>query len=338
MGMTVTYAEGRDLITIPKVMAKAQGIHDKASAAIETSSAFLEAVDTLTGKVSNSVKDAFGTMGFVGAFNAVFAIPSLINNIAKAVRTSSVVERVKSVFKAVLDVGSLWMGANGILNGLKSVGVIAESALSWTAIVNAVLFPLQIISLGLDAHNLAESTKERNELLAKIRPTGLAKYTVSDLTEGCRYIVQNHERLRKTLHLSKGTTLDVRAQKLFERLERSDGGAKEDAIAFMKILRTRINTKYNLEVAGLAAKTAGVVIAGVSFFVPPNPVTWGLAGVCGVASLLIFGLEKVLLNKDPFSAPRDVWHAKLAHKVREGFGGVTNLVERISLKTLRCVQ
>lgn len=323
-----------ELFELPEVFHQVKAVHETAAAAVDIASSAMTAVDTLTGKVSDSVKNVFGALGFVGGAGAIFTIPSLINNISKAIRASSLVERVKSAFRALLDGGALWNAANGILGGLQSVGVIAAKAISWTSIVNIALFPLQAISIALDTHQLVELREERNKLLSYIRPHGLAKYTISDLTRACKHVADNHESLRETLNLSEAADLGRRAQSLYDRLISSQEQVttKDDAIAFMKILRRRIHTKYNLEVAGLSAKVAGVVVAGVSLFVPPNPITWGIAGVFGIASLAIAGLGKLLLNDDPFSGPRDVWYSKLAHKIREGFGAMTDAAERLSLK------
>ena len=318
-----------ELFEIPEVFQHVKAVHDTASVAVDIASSVMTAVDTLTGKVSNSVKTVFGALGFVGGAGAIFTIPSLINNVSKALRASSVVERVKSAFRAVLDGGALWNAANGIIGGLKSVGVIAANALSWISIVNIALFPLQAITIGLDVDQLAELSEEKNKLLAKIRPHGHASYSVRDLTEACSYVRENHKRLREILQLSEASELDRLAQRLYDRLVvgTEEVSARHDAVEFMKILKRRIHTKYNLEVAALSAKVAGVVAAGVSLFVPVNPVTWGIAGAFGIASLATAGIGAFLLNDDPFSGPADVWYSKFAHKIRQGFGVITDAIE-----------
>ena len=48
--------------------------------------------------------------------------------------------------------------------------------------------------------------------------------------------------------------------------------------------------------------------------------------------LLIDRLGKLLLNKDPFSAPRDVWYAQLADKVREHAGRLTDAISARQLQ------
>ncbi len=113
---------------VPKIVQKAQGVHDKAGMAIEATGNFVDVLDGLTGKVSNSVKQVFGAMAFVGALNIVFAIPSFISNVSKAVLGSSLVERVKSAFRAAADISTAWLGTNAIFMGLKSVGVIGSES------------------------------------------------------------------------------------------------------------------------------------------------------------------------------------------------------------------
>ena len=327
-------AVNNDIIQMPKIMRQAKVVHETTTTVVDISTTFVEVVATTTGRVSDSVKHTFGALSFVGGLNVIFTIPSLINNVAKAIRASSIIDRIINAFRAAMDGFALWTTANVIINGLRCFGVIAAKALSWIPLVNIILFPLQFGTVGLDSLEISDLRKERDGLFSKIRPRGLAKYTVEDLTCGCKYIVANSERIRKTMQLSKNTDIQGRAEKLLERLTEAnaDINIMRESKEFLKILRTRINTQYNLKVAGLAARTAGVVVAGVSLFVPPNPFTWALAGVFGLAALVCFALEKVLLNKDPFSPTEDVWHAKVVHKVRQGFGEVTKAAERMSIR------
>ncbi len=199
-------------------------------------------------------------------------------------------------------------------------------AFAWTSLVNTILFPLQLISLGLDTHQLYETAKDKKEVLAQLKLT--------DLTSSCEYVLKNHERLTGVFALSKKTKIDHKAQELLERLHAADNKetAKTDAEEFIKILRRRMHTKYNLEVAGIIMKVALVTLGALSLFILPNPVTLGIAGVFGAAGLVLFAAQKLVLNKDPFAKPSTVWYAQVAHKLRQSLNAITDAAERLSLR------
>ena len=316
-----------EIIVLPSAIKAVEAVHGHVISAVEAANSIVDAVDDVFSCVPKVVKNSVGALSFANGFNVFFAIPSFINNVGKAIKSSSLVERIKNACRAALDVGALWNAANGILNGLRSIAVLTSEAIAWTGIVNIILFPLQVISVALDAHSVHEARLDRNMVIANIRPQGLKKYTIEDITKACNFVA-THPNLRKTLNFSKRTNLEKRAHDLFMRFKagQDEMQTMQDGLAFIKIIERRIHTSYNLKVADIVAKAAGVVIGGISLIVPPNPVTMGLAGVCGVASLCILGFKKLLLNKDPYSATRDVWHQNLLHKARECIGSVTDKI------------
>lgn len=295
--------------SIPKPMQIAQAAHEKAGMAIDCASAIMQTVDRITGNVAEAAKRVFSAMGFFAAAGVVFAVPSLISNITKAVYTSDAVERVKSIGRALLDGSAIWGSVHGLLSGLKSVGVIAAKALSWTGIVNAVLFPLQFISLGLEAFELGEVRVEKKHILSKL--------SLDDVQKSLQYVQENHATLRKQLVISKTQDLAARALNL-----KND---KEGAEEFIKLLRRRIHTKYNLKAASVIIKITTVGAGFASLIAPVAPATLAIAGVSGLAGLVHFGIEKLLLNKNPFSEAES-WHQKLAQKVRNTFAKVTDAI------------
>lgn len=313
-------------LELPKFVKQAKTVYEKSDAFVATASSIVSGVDAFVTKVPTKVTNAVGALSFYSGINAAFAAPSMVCNISKAVRATNVVDRVKSVFRAMLDGGAIWGAVNAVVSGLKSVGAVAAKALTWMPIVNAALFPLSIIDAGLDGHQLYETRNARKDILANI--------TVTDLTKSLEYVKDNHASLSKTLVLSKKTEINEKAQEILTRLTSSEDKKEVQAEAeqFVKILRRRIHTKYNLEFAGVISKVAAVGIAGAALVVPANFVAWGLAAASAVASGGIFVAGQVLLNKDPFSPPKDVWYAKMAEKVRLFAGRVTDGIERLSLK------
>ncbi|MCE5293597.1 MAG: hypothetical protein LLF94_03160 [Chlamydiales bacterium] len=316
-----------EIISIPSAMRTIEAVQGHVVSVVDATHSIVDAVDDVFSNVPRVVKNSIGTLSFVKGFNVFFAIPSFINNIGKAIKASHLIERIKSVCRAALDVEAIWNAAYGVLMGLRYIAVLTKEAIAWTGIVNIVLFPIQIISVALDAHSVHETRLERKVIIANIRPQDLKKYTIKDITKACKFVA-THQNLRKTLGISKRSNLEKRANDLYMRFKKAEDKEKtmQDGLAFIKIIERRIHTSYNLKVADIVAKAAGAVMAGISLFVPPNPVTMGLAGVFGVASLCVLGFKKLLLNKDPFAATRDVWHQNLLHKARECVGRATDAI------------
>lgn len=320
---------------LPKQIAKPlnqiEQVMEFGRSTLETVEAWVPVVENVTGKLPKPVDQALkGTSFYYGAMG-LFAIKSLVMDIRDAIVASNVVDRVKSICRAVISGGNIAMAANAILGGLKTVGVIAKNALPWTEIVNNVLFPLQALSLGLSVHDFTETANDHHEFLQNLN--------VKDLTSSCQYVMKNKDRLRKVLVLSKKTNLDLRAERIMQGIQSVNAEerriAKEEGDALVSILRRRVNTKFNLEVAGLVVKVAAVATAGISIVVPPNPVTMGIGAICAVASLALYSLEKLLLssNKDPFAEPENVWYKQMAHKARQFVYRCADSVEKVALDT-----
>ncbi|MBS0637491.1 MAG: hypothetical protein JSS12_08260 [Verrucomicrobia bacterium] len=307
-------------LDLPKPILFAKEVHEIIGVIIDSASSFVTSVEHITGRVYQVAQKCFAILGFLGFAGATFSLVSFASNITKAVQTSSCAERVKNLFKAAVDVGDTWGAVNGFLWAFEAVNVISKNALSWTPFVSAILFPSQVISLGLDMHDHADTKEMRNQLMPILR--------AKDLTRACGYVVEHQQTVRKFLHFSKATELQKRAETLFNRLQAGELQAETDATAFIEVLKTRVNTKYNLEVAALATKVATVASTAVSIAMPLNVVSWGITAIGGIASTIIFGLQKLLLNKNPFSSPRDLWYERAFHAVRLHFNQLTQAIER----------
>ncbi len=303
----------QNVFEVPKPVKKTGFVQEKAAVLVDSVQSFVNTIDHSISKVSGAVKQVFGTLSFVGGLGLFFAVPSMVSNITKAVANSHPVERIKSIGRAVLDGVSVWMSTNAILNGLQSIKVIPASALSWTYVVNVALFPLQLIGIGIDSHELGELKAQRKEVLSRL--------SVKDLTRSLDYVKENHQELGKILAVSKKCKIAEHAEAV-----KTD---KAKAEQFIKMLRTRMSTKYNLKVADLAIKVTTLFVSATMLFLPLNPVSMGFAGICGLAALTNFGVEKLMLTKDPL-AQSDAWYSKVANKMRSVFNYVTDAIDRRS--------
>ncbi len=282
----------------------------------------VDAVDCVTKSVSKVAKITFGVIGHVaGPIGIVFAILHGVSNVSKMIYGSSVVERVKGAFNALANVGDLWNATNGLLSAMQVLGKIPASSLAWTGIVSAVLFPLQVIEIGNDTHQLKQTKEDRKNILSNL--------SVKDLTYSCKYVIENHESLRKSLCLTKHAKINEMAKNI---LLKGEAGRKEGE-EFIKTLRRRIHTKHNLEFSGIILKSAAIG-AGIGVLATgPNPISLGLAAGTGFAVIGHFGVGKLLLQKNPFSSPKNVWYAKLAEKMRNAFAVLTDaMAQRIDAR------
>ncbi len=296
---------------VPKPVRKTGAVQEKLGMIVDATQSFVNTVDHSFTKVSEKVKNVFGAFSFVGGVGLFFAIPNMISNITKAVASSNTVDRIKNIGRAILDGTAVWMSTNAILNGLQSVKVLSASALSWTYVVNVVLFPLQLIGIGIDTHDLGELKAQRKEVLTRL--------DVKDLTKSLDYVKENHDTLRKILGISKKCRIEERAEAVKDN--------KAEAQQFIKMLRTRVSTKYNLKIADLTIKIATLFVTATMLFLPLNPISMGFAGLCGLAGLANFGVEKLMMNKDPL-ATSDAWYSKVANKMRSACDYITDAIDR----------
>ncbi len=312
--------------TMPKAMQAVKGVVDKTDEVMGGVKGIVNTLDAFVTKVPGGLKQAVGTMSFFGAVSGAFAVPSLASNVSKAVYANNAVDRVKSVVRATLDANAMWNGFTSVVWALKTVRAMAADAFSWVATVSKVLFPLQALDFGLDAHETYTQRQKRDTLLANIK--------VEDLTKSAEYIRDNYSDVRKALVITKKAEIDKKAMAILEGLKKTPEEAKKaqaEGEAFMKVLRRRVNTKYNLQYAGSVAKAFGVAAGAVSL-AAPNPVTGGLVGATALASGVLFVVGKIALNKNPFEQAGDQWYQKLAAKIRVVVGNMTDAVERAALR------
>ncbi len=306
----------KGIIEVPKPIEKFGTFHGMTERFFDAVGKIVGAVDCVTKTVSGVVKDGLGSLGFFSGLGIIAAVPSAVSNVSKMIRGSSVVERVKGAFNAAANLGDCWNATNGVLSGLETVGVIAAKSLSWTGVVSAVLFPLQLVEIGNHLHDLKQTREDRKNILSNI--------SVKDLTHSCKYVIANHDSLGKSLCITKHAKIDEMAKTI---LSKGEAGRKEGE-EFVKTIRGRIHTKHNHEVGAIYLKGAAIGSGLGVLATGPNPIALGFAAGTGLAIIGHFGAGKLLLNKNPFQAPKNVWYAKLAEKMRGVFAVATDAMAR----------
>lgn len=270
-----------------------------------------------------------------------------VNNAFNAAQESfpTVVKNIKSVAKLVSgETGTALAIGSNIVKGLQGFGAIAQDNAFTKNLLSVAALVHSTFQLVPTVFSVEEITTVRNEMLANIassEPTDLREKRVEQLKASCDYVMKNEKRLRKSLDLAKETRIHLVSQRVLEGLksdsEEVRNKALEEGEKLMQTLRRRVNTKFGIELTKLNVRTAGVAISIASFFTGPSPTALIAFGAFGVATLALYVFEKVMLPKDPFSVPKDVWHEKAPHNFREGFFNGYRAVQDAMRQTAKVV-
>jgi len=260
---------------------------------------------------------------------------TIADEIQNNVLTPTFLEHVKSVAKSISGEYGMFMGVGiNVIKGLQGVGAVAlengfaKSLISIAGVVNGLM---QLVSPGID---LDEVTQLRTNIFASIdspKPTDTRERRIQILTNSCNFAIANQKSIRKKLDLAKETKIDDMARRIQQALASDDAEvqthALQDGEKFMQQLKDRVNVKFGVEIAKLAVRTTGVALSAISFFTGPVlPILIGF-GVVGVATLALYAFEKVMLPKDPFSPPRDVWYEQVASDCRQSIIKINDTVK-----------
>lgn len=303
-----------ELFRVPKWFDKAENIHDAVNTGA-TALRFINFASDLSARIE--------MCAFIGVGAAIFAIPNLIRSIHKTIVSNTAIDRITHAVKAFFSAGASLESITFCVDGLKSVGVIAQEACSWTLAIYQALYPLQFLSLAWGSYEMQGVARlrlqmKKNIAVSKKQPLDTR---VENLTHSFTY-VRNTQDLRESLGISKSAGLDARMEQIAKKLLSENSVEKQKAVVegeqLMKALKRRINTKLTLNILSTVAKIATIVVLGFLLFTTPTTPVFALVATVMSIALALLAAEKLFINKDPLSQPRDVWYAKAAHAVRQG--------------------
>jgi hypothetical protein len=171
--------------------------------------------------------------------------------------------------------------------------------------------------------DLSDTTELRSDLHDNLK--------VTDLTASLQYIRTNEKRIRKGLDIAKDTKLHEVAEKYLTQSTSDNAEEKRIAIEkanqLIKELRQRVNTKLGIEVAKLIVRVAGIAATSIVAFTAPNPVACSLGIAVGGASVGLWVVERLLLNKNAFKEPTGDWYDSLSRSVCRAVYTVTDALD-----------
>lgn len=312
---------------LPGPLRKAQKFHTPALKVVSTTKGIVSFFKATGAAIPEGIGKTVGCAQVCTGIGGIFSVVQFFIDVSKAVYAKSLTSRIKNLARAVLDGGYILGAINSIVSGLKAVKVIAQDALPWTNIISKILFPLQFISLGLDLHQMSETSQAHNEFLKNtelLSSRDLKSRRIQNLTQAVSYVKENHKKIKSDFKLSKKVDLEGRANEILENLKNNQEISINKGEEFVNILRGHIKTKLNFQVANTALRIVGIVSAALAIATPPNPATLGLAAVTGLVGLAVFGLEKLMVTKNPFETSPGTFPGRIPHDLRRvAFGAVS---------------
>lgn len=293
--------------------------------------------DVFDESISKSDKVWTGIKPLLPGIGLITDIPKFINNVYAAMEVDKTMDKAYHATKAVLGGLGIVQVGTSIIEGAKFFGWIAKDALPWTPVVSLALFPLQILGLESAVSTIYQGFKAKEMMeqeLPKSKKTDSPQDRFTNLTKSCRYIIDNKKEVGKLLSISKEAGISDKAKKILSDLasENNDTRIKalEEGEAMMKILRTRVDTKIGIGIGAIAVKVTALVASGILLFALPTPAAPAILGAVAVLSLSFWAFEKIMLNGDPLSKPKDVWHEQIPHQIRESVHGAAKEVRKFA--------
>lgn len=247
----------------------------------------------------------------------------------------SALNAVNSAYKMVSGEFSVLLLATGnIIKGLEGVGAIASgnpAIKMGLSIAGLVKSSFEAISTIPKASAISSFRSDLFEHVKDPDATATRQARIENLTQALSHIRDNEKSIRKTLIIAKEAGLVSRSNEALAGIGSTSRQEQDEALEkgelFIRQLRRRVDIKFGLSIAQLITKVSSVAVSISLVAAPPNPVTLSLAGVVGVATFALWGIEKIMVAKDPFGEPKDVWYEKVPHEIRTAVYKVSDAVK-----------
>jgi hypothetical protein len=264
---------------------------------------------SLSERVDNATT---GFLGFLGIYQIPEVIKSICKDVKKIFTCDDPEKRVRSAGKSIVSSSKLISVAANIGHLLYGIGVIAATAISWTATAFKVLFPVTILDTALSINKTQRHHRFFAEIKGKITPLHTNK---KQILSTCRYILKNQEKIEKKLSIGKDAKLGEMAQGIIKglRCHKKESAAKGKE--FLAILQARVDTKLSLEVAHTALKAAAVATGVLMIGTGINPVSVAAAVILGIAQVATYTYDWVEMGPDPFGDATKAWYQKFSDRV-----------------------
>lgn len=257
-------------------------------------------------------------------------INKIFSELGKQINTDAIVSNIRSAAKVVSGEFGLFMGAGiNVIKGLQGVGAVAQedpltkSIISFAGVINGIF---QLVSPAFKMEELVAIKNDMDHNIETLPATDSQERRVQVLTKSCNFVIANEKKIRKQLGLDKAIKLDEMARRLQAGLNSEDAEVRTRTLAegetLMNQLKGRVNLRVGIETTKLALRTTGVAISIMSLFTGTTVASMIALGAIGVATLALWTFERVMLPKDPFTPPANVWHEQMALNIRNTINNI----------------
>lgn len=257
-------------------------------------------------------------------------INNIFSEISKQINAEAIVSNIRSAAKQVSGEFGLFMGAGiNVIKGLQGIGAVAQedplakSIISFAGVINGIF---QLVSPAFNMEELVAMKSAIDQNIETAPSTDSHERRIQVLTKSCNFVITNEKKIRKQLGLAKETKINEMAGRIQAGLNSDDAEVRARTLAegetLMKLLKSRVNLKLGIETTKLTLRTTGVAISIISLFTGTTVPSMVALGVIGVATVGLWVFERVMLPKDPFTPPANVWYEQMALNMRNTINNI----------------
>ncbi len=239
---------------------------------------------------------------------------NLVKSGKKVIQAKTFEERCVSCVSFLMNTGSVISNVKSFISTLKTIGAISETAAPWASSLGFISLPLTTIGTGIQVYDLYKTEKFRREIKAHCNVPKEVKSLngrVKNLKNGLQYAIDNEDKFKSKLQLSKNSPMVAKMSSLMKRLDSAKKEEKEAIVIEGEKLLKKLKTRACIQLGFKAASCAlsvGIMGAQIASMVPQAsagaaPASAGL----GIAKIGLKVIKSQVLLKDPFSDEK-VWY------------------------------
>jgi|GEM_PF-2790458 len=277
---------------------------DKVAKMAQKVTSFIDAV----APISEVAVDVVQGTRLLSAVPGLFAVPEFYGHLKDVYVRRRKVAKTLAGLRAIDTGGKIVSSACTFAQGLKAVGGVVESSITWAGPIKEYLLPLEVITLGFAANTVWRVKQEKTaidkmqESISKIAVDLTAELKIEQLHQALRPLKGRVKKLERLLDLKKGqlTPLNRLSQKVDriwqsqriaqkEEKPEAQGAKRQETEALVgevheatKTLQGRVQKKFKLSIWDLALRIFAVVCSVLLLLSPFSPVVLGLAALAAL--------------------------------------------------------
>lgn len=226
-------------------------------------------------------------------FDLIFAPFRLVTAIKGLFAKGSFSERLFAPIYLASEVSTILFSGVQLIEMLKTMKVVAQSAFGWTNILYKIFLPVQVILAGKSLYDLKKAVGMRREFETILRTPQMSKAESHRLA--CLFVKKNASELEQSFRLSKKVKLQEKAAEL---LSHCHGKETEH---FLETLSDHMKRRTIFDVASQVLAVASTVLGAVSLFLPVTGALVITTSVVALAAITLSIADRIFIKKNPFS-------------------------------------